>query len=362
MAVPHSGVPAPSATPADATVDELTANTATIGTLITTLGGELGGTPAAATVAALHGGSTHAAVQAAAEATASSALGDHVAASDPHAGYPLTTEVLHPVGGGKETVKTVAASGSALTVNLADGNLHDITLTASCTLTLTGATAGVGCWLTLILRQDGTGGRTVSWPVSVAWPEGTPPTLQPGAGDLDIITLFTVDGGTVWNAAPPPLTEAAHAALAHAFVGCVAQRTTNQTAVPTTTPTALQLTGTDAIDTHGYHDPATNPSRITIPAGKGGKYRLSAFVPWDTDNTGYRQVFFRKNGAGYLAIQQYMAVTSAGVNTYQTFTAPPILLSVGDYVEAYVEHNSGTDRTLIGATFPMLFSVEFLGA
>lgn len=41
------------------------------------------------TVAASHSGSTHASIQAAAEATAASALSGHVAASDPHTGYRL---------------------------------------------------------------------------------------------------------------------------------------------------------------------------------------------------------------------------------------------------------------------------------
>jgi hypothetical protein len=55
----------------------------------TSPGGELGGTWASPTVDASHSGSTHAATQAAAEATASSALTTHAAAADPHTGYVL---------------------------------------------------------------------------------------------------------------------------------------------------------------------------------------------------------------------------------------------------------------------------------
>ncbi len=54
-----------------------------------TPGGELGGTWASPTVDATHSGSTHASIQAAAEATAASALAAHVAAGDPHTGYVL---------------------------------------------------------------------------------------------------------------------------------------------------------------------------------------------------------------------------------------------------------------------------------
>lgn len=52
-------------------------------------GGELGGTYPDPTVDVTHSGSTHAAAQAAAEATAATALGEHVAAGDPHTAYAL---------------------------------------------------------------------------------------------------------------------------------------------------------------------------------------------------------------------------------------------------------------------------------
>lgn len=100
--------------------------------------------------------------------------------------------------GGLETVHTVAASGAAETLNLASGNVHDVTLTANCTLTLTGATAGVACAITILLRQDGTGSRLVTWPGSVTWIGGAAPTLQTDPGDFDVAVLFTLDGGTNW--------------------------------------------------------------------------------------------------------------------------------------------------------------------
>lgn len=60
----------------------------------TTPGGELGGTWGSPTVDASHSGSTHAAVQAAAEATAASALSSHVGAADPHTGYRLESAAI----------------------------------------------------------------------------------------------------------------------------------------------------------------------------------------------------------------------------------------------------------------------------
>lgn len=46
------------------------------------------------------------------------------------------------------------------------------------------------CNLLLRLVQDGTGGRTGSWPASVKWPGGTAPTLSNGANSEDIVSFF----------------------------------------------------------------------------------------------------------------------------------------------------------------------------
>jgi hypothetical protein len=104
--------------------------------------------------------------------------------------------------GGQEMVKTVPASGAALTIDLADGNVHDVTLTAACTFTLTPPLAGKCCSLMLVLRQGGLGGWTVAWPASVKWPLAIPPGLTATAGAVDVVMLFTVDGGVTWLGNP----------------------------------------------------------------------------------------------------------------------------------------------------------------
>lgn len=114
------------------------------------------------------------------------------------AGGPGTADYVHADDGGKEELSTNATSGAAATADLADGNVHDITLTANCTLTFAGATSGVGCSFTLIARQDGTGSRTITWPASVDWSGGSAPTLSTAASAVDVFTFLTVDGGTTW--------------------------------------------------------------------------------------------------------------------------------------------------------------------
>lgn len=95
-------------------------------------------------------------------------------------------------------VSTVAASGAALTLAGYDAaQWHHVTLTANCTLTLPAAAAGKE--LVLVLKQDGTGSRTVTWPAAVKWPSATAPTLSTAAGRSDVVVLRCVDG-TNWLA------------------------------------------------------------------------------------------------------------------------------------------------------------------
>ena len=104
--------------------------------------------------------------------------------------------------GGGEILSTVAASGATETIDLANGNVHDITLTANCTFTFTAPAAGRARSFTLVLRQDGTGSRLATWPGSVVWSGGVAPTLATAASSVDVLTFFTLDGGTVWYGFP----------------------------------------------------------------------------------------------------------------------------------------------------------------
>ena len=98
-----------------------------------------------------------------------------------------------------ETVVT-ADSEANYEVNLANGNILELTLTDNCTLSFSNPPAsGKAGSVTLILHQDGDGSRTVTWPDSVTWASGTAPTLSTTASAIDIIQLFTTDGGTTWR-------------------------------------------------------------------------------------------------------------------------------------------------------------------
>lgn len=99
--------------------------------------------------------------------------------------------------GGKE--KTASVTGGATsTINLAAGNTQVLTLTADTVLTLSGATAGTSCSISLHVVQDATGGWDITWPAGVKWAGGSPPTLTATANAHDLAVLETLDGGTTW--------------------------------------------------------------------------------------------------------------------------------------------------------------------
>lgn len=86
-------------------------------------------------------------------------------------------------------VNTIAASGAAKTLDYSD--VTDITLTAACTITT--PAPRLGAKLRLIVRQDGTGSRLVTW-TTVKWAAATAPTLSTPASSVDRIDLESPDG------------------------------------------------------------------------------------------------------------------------------------------------------------------------
>ena len=80
-------------------------------------------------------------------------------------------------------------SGAADTIDWTAGNKQKSTLTGNCTFTFSPEPSGPSN-LTLKLKQDDTGSRTVTWPGDVKWAGGAAPTLSTGANDVDIISFY----------------------------------------------------------------------------------------------------------------------------------------------------------------------------
>jgi hypothetical protein len=100
--------------------------------------------------------------------------------------------------GYKEFANTASVTG-ATTLDLSTTNIYNLTLTGNMTVTLSNPPAsGTLYSVMMIVKQDGTGSRTITWPASVKWPNASAPTLSTAANAVDVLNFFTVDGGTTY--------------------------------------------------------------------------------------------------------------------------------------------------------------------
>lgn len=107
-----------------------------------------------------------------------------------------------------ETINAKGNSSSTITINPTDGNLATVTLNSTrvaITLGTTGLISGRSFSITLALKQDATGGRTVDWSnMTIYWPSGEGiyategPTLSTQPNYTDFVTFMTFNGGVSW--------------------------------------------------------------------------------------------------------------------------------------------------------------------
>jgi hypothetical protein len=142
-------------------------------------------------------------------------IAKHTQASSSHA----ASQVTIVDGGGHFTATNVEAAlqelatgisspavvdhgtmGAAETFDATDGHDHEGTLDQNLTVTLSGATAGEAAWMTLRLTQDGTGTNTIDLPASVVNAADVESAFDTDANAINVITVFSYDGGTTWLA------------------------------------------------------------------------------------------------------------------------------------------------------------------
>lgn len=128
--------------------------------------------------------------------------------------------VPHTIGNLVMGLNAVGNSGTAKTVDFCQGNIVTMTLTGNVTLTFSniaqclkqggGSTQVGGSKVVFIFTQDGTGGRTVTWPSTAKFPTGTAPIINNAASAVDTLS-FTSDGTNLYLDGPanPNLSNAA---------------------------------------------------------------------------------------------------------------------------------------------------------
>ena len=78
-------------------------------------------------------------------------------------------------------------SGAAKTINWANGNHQNLTLTANCALTFTGLSGPLTGYLKF--TQGGAGGFVVTYPVGTKAAGGVVPALTAAAGSIDVVKV-----------------------------------------------------------------------------------------------------------------------------------------------------------------------------
>lgn len=130
----------------------------------------------------------------------------------------------------------------------------------------------------------------------------------------------------------------------------------NQNQVPPAGSSTALIFNSEHWDDGSYHDPAINPSRITIPVA--GRYAVFGNFCWST-STAYEMslVQFRINGTSIIARDQREidpTNSCTNINTTWTFNA-------GDYIEVLVWHNLITGRSIYyGPSYSPEFGVELI--
>lgn len=99
-----------------------------------------------------------------------------------------------------ETAPSLGNSGTSTQLSFANGSYQTVTLNGNCSFTFTALPAsGQGATIILKVVQDGTGGRTATFP-GVKWAGGAAPTVTATAGAISILSFSVFgDGSTIYG-------------------------------------------------------------------------------------------------------------------------------------------------------------------
>ncbi len=85
---------------------------------------------------------------------------------------------------------TTDTDGATITFNMATSDKHLVILGGSRTLAV--SNTNIGQTFSILLQQDGTGSRTVTWFSGIRWVDGTVPTLTTAANKIDVFIFMKI--------------------------------------------------------------------------------------------------------------------------------------------------------------------------
>ena len=117
------------------------------------------------------------------------------------AGADIVTVSTNKVAYGKgisEEAVTVTQGSGTVTLDLAQGNFFEFTLTENVTGWTFSNTASSGTASSWIIKitQHASSAKTVAYPAAIKWAGGTDHVMSTATGSIDIVSMFTIDGGT----------------------------------------------------------------------------------------------------------------------------------------------------------------------
>lgn len=117
------------------------------------------------------------------------------------AGADIVTVSTNKVAYGKgisEEAVTVTQGSGTVTLDLAQGNFFEFTLTENVTgWTFSNlASSGTASSWIIKITQHASSAKTVAYPSSIKWAGGTDHVMSTATGAIDIVSMFTIDGGT----------------------------------------------------------------------------------------------------------------------------------------------------------------------
>ena len=143
------------------------------------------------------------------------------------------------------------------------------------------------------------------------------------------------------------------------FMGCLAIKGANQTTADYSAGLTVAWDGTDVYDTDGFHDPASNNSRISVTNGLGiKKVSLSASMQTSLGTALiYAEIDILKNGANFQGNRISVLASNNTVHAIHAITAPVTVVPGTDYFQTYY-NNLDTSITVSATGSSMSLAVE----
>ncbi len=160
--------------------------------------------------------------------------------------------------------------------------------------------------------------------------------LVVGSATNDAAVLAVGTNDYILTADSAEATGMKWAASGSTFVGCQISNSNESVSIANATDTKVAM-DVEILDTDAFHDTSTNNTRITIPAGKAGVYKITGSAFFSGNGSGQRQAMIYKNN---VEVKRAFTPAYSGGN-HGIYVSAVVSLAVSDYVEFVIRQTSG---------------------